>query len=364
MKIEIITLHAVQNYGSVLQAYATQEIFRQYGCEVKIINYVRENVRFNNLLNTWSKGNPVKALVMLPTVKRWKTVFGGFCEQYLNLSDKVYTTEEDFQSYPLDADIYCTGSDQVWNSKWNKGILPMLYLSFVPADKFKIAYAASFGQEKLEDSEIEATREYIQQYNYISVREQSAKEIIEKQYGYPTALHVLDPTLAMPEEFWKSHIKSRRIKEKYILIYNLNRSRKFDEYAVKLARQSGLKLVRFCTRYDQIIRSGKSALVPEVMDFVEMISHAEYVLTDSFHATAFSINMQTHPICVYPDQFSSRLDSFLTLTDCKQCRVQSYDDFDVLNRKIDFQHVNRILNEERRKTHQFIRTVLAKATET
>ncbi|MBR1555028.1 MAG: polysaccharide pyruvyl transferase family protein [Oscillospiraceae bacterium] len=363
MKLDIITLQAVQNYGSVLQAYATQEIFRQHGCDVTIINYIRENVRPENLLHTWSKGNPIKKLVMLPTVRRWEKVFGGFNAKYLNLTDKVYTTEEDFKNYPLDADIYCTGSDQVWNSKWNRGIIPPLYLSFVPEDCFKFAFSASFGQDKLDQQEIDATRKYIHQYQFISVRESSAKTIIEEQYGYPEAVHILDPTLAMPPEFWRKHTGQPRIKEPYILIYNLNRSREFNRYAVKLAKKTGMKLIRFCTRYDQIFQSGQSMLVPEVTDFINLIANANYVLTDSFHATAFSMNLNTHPLCVYPPAFGGRLKSFLTLTDSLQCHVKNYEDFDAPNRAVDFQKVNLILDKERQKVNDFIEKVLTAASE-
>ena len=89
MKVDIITLHAVQNYGSALQAFATQEIFKQHGCDVTIINYVRENVRPENLLKTWSKGNLMKAVVIFPTIVRWRKVFTRFIQEHLNISDKV-----------------------------------------------------------------------------------------------------------------------------------------------------------------------------------------------------------------------------------------------------------------------------------
>lgn len=361
MKIDIITLHAVQNYGSVLQAFATQEFLKQHGCDVTIINYIRENVKYENLLESWSHGNPVKAAVMIPTIRRWKKVFETFCENNLNLTDKVYTTEEDFKAYPLTADAYCTGSDQVWNSKWNKGIIPPLYLSFVPADKFKFAFSASFGQSRLEQSEVDTTRKYIEQYNYISVREDSAKKIVEEQYGYNEAVHLLDPTLIMPGSFWRKYKSKTKINGDYILIYNLNRSKAFDDYARKLAKKNNLKLVRFCTRYDQFYRVGKSMLVPEVTDFITLIDNAKYVLTDSFHATAFSLNMNTEPICVYPNEFGGRLESILRLTDSLQRHIASYDDFDVVNRTVDFKKVNGVLNTEREKAESFINTVLKDA---
>lgn len=358
MKIDVITLHAVQNYGSVLQALATQELFKQHGCDVTIINYVRENVRWENLLQTWSKGNPVKAMLMYPTIVKWKKVFGEFCNQYLNLTDEIYTTEADFEKYPLNADAYCTGSDQVWNSKWNRGILTPLYLGFVPANKFKFAFSASFGQSELTQEEVNITQKYIDQYKFISVRENSAKEIIEKQYNYPKATHVIDPTLTMTAEFWRKYATPRKIRKDYILIYNLNRSKEFDEYAKKLAKKAGLKLVRFCTRYDQFYRPGKSMLVPEVFDFVSLIDNAKYVLTDSFHATAFSMNLNTEPICIYPNEFGGRLDSFLELTDSKQRHIRDYNDFDVVNRPVDFAKVNKILMQERKKVNVFLKEVI------
>ena len=360
-KIGIITLHAVKNYGSVLQAFATQSFFEKHGCEVQIINYVRENCRPENLYKTYGMGNPVKMILMAPTIHRWRHVFGDFCEQYLHLTNGIYTSEDDFTQLPLDADLYCTGSDQVWNSKWNRGILPPLYLSFVPDHKYKFAFSASFGQSRLGEDEANATREYIRRYARISVRESSAVEILEEQYKYHGSVHILDPTLCLGADFWRKYASKNRIKDNYILVYNLNRSRAFDKYAVALSKKTGLKLVRFCTRYDQFYRPGKSMLVPEVFDFISLIDNARYVLTDSFHATAFSMNMNTEPICVYPAEFGGRLESFLKLTNSEQRHIQSYEDFDVVNCPVDFNSVNRILMEERRKADLFVDGVLEDA---
>lgn len=201
MKIDVITLHAVQNYGSALQAFATQAFLEQHGCDVRIINYVRENVRPENLYKTWGKGNPFKAMIMVPTVHRWKHVFSDFCRKNLHLTDGIYTSENDFAKFPLEADIYCTGSDQVWNSKWNRGIISPLYLSFVPDCKYKFAFSASFGQSCLDVDEVNATEKYIDRYNKISVRESSAVKILEDQYGYHGAVHLLDPTLCVDSTF-------------------------------------------------------------------------------------------------------------------------------------------------------------------
>ena len=361
LKVDVITLDAVQNYGSVLQAYATQRFLEKKGCDVTVINYVRDDVRYEKLLDTWSGGNPVKKAVMLPTVRRWRQVFDGFRHENLHLTERQYTTEEDFASYPLTADAYCTGSDQVWNCVWNRGVIPPLYLSFVPAGSFKFAFAASFGRDALPEEEVGLTREYIKEYACISVRESSGVSILKKQYGYENAVDLIDPTLTVSGEEWRELGAGEKIGEPYILIYNLNRSREFDEYAVSLARRSGLKLVRICTRYDQFYRPGKSVLIPDLYEFISLIDHARYVLTDSFHATAFSMNMDTEPICVYPKEFGGRIESFLSLTGQLQRHIADYGDFDVVSRPVDFEAVHEKLREEREKASAWMDQVLAAA---
>lgn len=362
MKVDVITLHAVQNYGSVLQALATQEILQQHGCEVTIIDYVREDVRYQNLLKKWSKGNPIKAIAIFPTILRWKKVFQLFTKKYLHLSQQTYTTEEDFKKYPLTANAYCTGSDQVWNSKWNNGILPCLYLSFVPANHYKFAFSASFGQSRLSENEVNRTRTYLEQYNKISVREIEAEAIVKEQYHIEDCVQLVDPTLCVSGDFWRKYETKRKIKSGYILVYNLNRSKEFDQYAVELARCTGLKLVRFCTRYDQFYRPGKSMLVPEVFDFISLIDNAKYVLTDSFHATAFALNLHTEPICVYPKEYGGRLESILQKTNQLQRHITDYSDFNVVNRPVDFDYVDGILEGERQKANKFLGEVIKEAS--
>ena len=357
MKIDVITLHAVKNYGSVLQAFATKKLFESYGHDVHIINYVKEESKDENLMKFWAGNNLIKRIIMYPTIKKWGKVFDTFCREELCVSGRKFTIDEDFESFPLNADLYCTGSDQVWNSKWNNGILKPLYLSFVPKDKFKFAFAASFGQDRLSEGEVLETKKFIDQYNYISVREDSAKIIIEEQYGISGCVHIVDPTLCVDRFFWKKYAKPQNKQEDYILIYNLNRSSEFDKYAKKLSKLTGCKLKRLCMRYDQVLRCGESIIIPEIFEFISLIDNAKYVLTDSFHATAFSMNMNTRPICIYPNEFGGRIESFLKMTESLQCHVQDYSDFDVIYRDVDFDLVNKILEKERIKARGYLETV-------
>ena len=357
IKVDLITLQGVQNYGSVLQALATQSLFEELGADITVINYMKEPNRYENLSRSWSGGNPMKAIAIAPTIRRWQTIFREFNEENLHLTRQVYTSEADFEGYESDADAFCTGSDQVWNSKWNAGILPPLYLSFAPEGAYKFAFSASFGQPRLDDDEVTLTRGYIEQYRHISVREDNAVEILKEQYGYDSAIQTADPTLCVTPTFWRSYERITQPEGDYILIYNLNRSREFDRYAQELAKKTHMELVRLCTRYDQFYRPGKSILVPSVNEFISLIDKARFVLTDSFHATAFSMNLGTEPICVYPQEFGGRLASFLRLMDSEQRHVSSYNDFNVVNRPVDFEHVNGIIASERAKARGYLTSV-------
>lgn len=358
MKAAVVTLHNVCNYGTQLQAYATQEKLKQYFSDVVFIDYRRNDTYGVGLLRTFTRGNPLIIPIILPTLIYWKYLFGKFQKKNLKLSESVYLNESDFIHFKDNADIYFSGSDQVWNPEWNKGIIPAYYLSFVPEHKPKYAYASSFGKLELAPNEINESKKFIERYKKISVREESGVTILKQQYGFQKAVRILDPTLSMTPDYWRKVETPNKIKGDYILIYCLKRNIKLDKYAKELSRRTGFKLYRFCTRFDQVFKIGKSIVIPEIFDFVTLIDHAKIVLTDSFHATAFSMNLGTEPICVYPESFSCRLSDFLELVDSKQRHIKSYDDFDVLNRHVDFNHVNKILNAEREKTDQFLIQIL------
>lgn len=358
MKAAIITLHSVCNYGTQLQAYATQEKLKQYFDEVTFIDYRRPDTYGIKLLKTFTKGNIFKIPAILPTILYWKYNFGGFQRKFLNFTNKKYLKLEDFDNFEDIADIYISGSDQVWNTGWNNGIIPPFYLNFVPDNKPKYSYASSFGKSKLDENEITQVKKYLDKYDIISVREDSGLNIIKQQLGIDNAIRILDPTLAMPAEFWRKIAPKRKIKRDYILIYNLNRSKEFDKYANELSKRTNLPIYRFCTRFDQIFRVGKSLIMPQILDFITLVDNAKYVLTDSFHATAFSINMGTEPICIYPNNYSSRISDFLALVNSTQRHVENYEDFDVINRHIDFDKVNKILDDERKNIDDYLKQIV------
>lgn len=353
MKVSIITLHSVCNYGTQLQAYATQEKFKKYFECVEFVNYRRPNTYGIKLMKTFSGNNPIKMLAILPTLIKWKFIFGKFQKKYLNISKNDY--------HKIDSDIYFSGSDQVWNTGWNDGVIPEFYLDFVPNNIPKYSYSSSFGLNKLDEKYKEEVYNYLKSYKKITVREDSAIDILN-DLGIKNSIRILDPTLVMDKEFWRSIEPKNKIKEDYILIYNLNRSKEFDQYAEEFSKKTGLKLYRFCTRYDQIFRNGKSLVIPDIFDFITLIDNAKYVITDSFHATAFSVNMNTVPVVLYPNKYSNRLSDFLKMVNLEECHPNGLNDFSIIDKNISFDNSNEILNKEREKVDAFLESIVSQNT--
>lgn len=358
MKVSLITLQAVKNYGSVLQTYATQEFLKRFGLEIEVVNYIKPDSTDNMLLKTWTYGDNAikkifKRLVLYPSFIRWKKVFDGFLNKYVNLTSNAYVTPRDFRNFPIEADIYCVGSDQVWNSKWNKGIIGALFLDYAPSNKLKISFASSFGKSKLDEWEKEKTRDFLNEFDFLSVREETGVSILE-DLGIYGATQLLDPTLLFDRFFWKDFASKRLIEDDYLLIYQLNNNKDFDKFAEKISQDNNLKLVRLCTRYDQVFKNGKSILIPEVDEFVSLFSNASCVITDSFHATAFSINLNVPFFSIYPKDFSTRIESILKQMHLLDRHIDSYEEKININ-NIDFQFSNEELDRERSITKEFVK---------
>lgn len=358
-RISILTLHDVPNYGSVLQTFATQEIFRGMGLTTNIIDYRRISSvsLWKRICMITQDDGLVKKIIKLFLyffyLRRQDRVFGKFRHDNILCMGPVLNCEDHFYNLQIDADIYCTGSDQTWNSGWYGRILKSYFLEFCPDSVKKISYAASFGKTSLENSEKEEIREYLLRYTAISLREESGVKIVE-ELGISGAVHVLDPTLQLTAAFWHKYIR-KPSEEHYVLVYQLNKHPWFNEFAESFAKQKGLKLIRFGANVHQIFESGKLLFLPEPFDFPSYIAFADYVITDSFHATAFSLNLNTTPICIYPDRFSGRIDDILKLTNLERLHVTDSKDWRVMSSNpVNWEDVNAIFEKYRRVGYDFL----------
>lgn len=354
MRVEIITLHSVANYGTQLQALATQKKLSEYFDDVEFIDFRRSDTYGIGLFKTFSRENFLRGLASLPTLLIWHFKFGFFQKKYLNLSEKKYLNEDGLKMFNERADYYVVGSDQVWNTGWNHGVIPAYYLNFIDDSKPKFSFSSSFGMNHLEEKDVPFVKKYLRGFKCISVREPSGVDIVKNQLGLNNVVQLVDPVLSLPASYWRKMGSDIDTSQKYILVYSLNRNKNLDDFAVKISKKTGFKLIRFCTRVDQILRPGKGLVIPNILDFITLIDNAECVITDSFHATAFSMLMNTPPICVYPEKYSNRISEFLKLVDENERHLKDYEDFDIINRRVDFKKVNSILERERNRVDVYL----------
>lgn len=366
MKIDIITLHRVRNYGSSLQTLATQTLFENYGVNVEFIDYYPKRYHTIELLKRLkNKNEKLKnnifllfgaQVIMSISYLRKKIVFDSFLKKYIFLTKKCYSSEAEIIKYYPQADAYCTGSDQVWNSLWNEGIDKPFYLSFVKKNAFCFSFASSFGNSNLLNEEKETVKKLLKRYSYISVREKDGINILNDM-RISNVFQVLDPTLMFDSKYWIKFVKKNKKYKKYVLTYNLHHDKKLDDYAYKLAKSKGLKLINLSCNLHDILKKGKLSWCPRIEAFLTLISNSEFVITDSFHATVFSLIFHRKFVSIYPKEASSRIESILKLVSLENRGTRNYD-LSIANNDIDYELVDKILIDERNKTNEYIKLVL------
>lgn len=367
MTVGVITLHNSPNYGSCLQTYATQRVFNALGAETSVIDYYRydaipENETERALNGQLASKLPVfripgvKALARVPVsrmVARRSAPLNEFRRSALSLTPRKYYSAKELEADPPACDVYCTGSDQVWNSKWNGGFERAFYLSFVPEGKKRIAYAASIGKSALEDWEIPLMREALLRYSAISVREEEAVDLLDS-IGIHGAVPVIDPTLMLSPAEWQAASDGWEPDDPYILLYQLNRNPDFDAYAQRVSKATGLPVVRIAYGVHER-RKGETAIIcPSVERFLSLFYGAKLVLTDSFHGTAFSVNLGKPFVSVSPGRFSGRIAGFLGMVGLDGRYLEDIHDTRLADEPVDFSAAQRVLKERRDEARKFL----------
>ena len=372
MKASVITLHTVDNYGTVMQTYATQQILKKCGYDVEFVDYWRrdnlpqsraermlEGSTLQKLKPLWGINNFTRKAtvsILKSVLEKQKSPMWRFLEEKVQLTKVRYYSYEGLVANPPVADVYITGSDQVWNSIWNQGIDRSYFLDFAPAGKPRIAFSASIGREQLDTEEIPETKRLLEKYSAISVREQSAVELLASMDIESTL--VLDPTLMLEAEEWRKLATKQKREKPYILIYQLNPNPQMDQYAGQLAQKRGWDVIRIGFGRSDRRKGGKCVMLPSVEEFLGLFCDAACVLTDSFHATAFSLNLGSDFISVLPGRFGTRIESILKLTGTENRLLTRYDNFEIVDKVIDKKWVKEMLEKKRTEDIQWLMQAL------
>ena len=302
MDVKIISIHAMHNPGSVFQAYALQE-YLSAEHNVKIIDYRPSYF--------YSEGSKLKLIVKKilwgRAYRSRNEKFVGFVKRNMNLTAK-YESLDSLNSAKLVADVFMTGSDQLWNTDFPCGNDEAFYLSFAKCGK-KISYSTSVGKKIIDDVNLSILKSRLPSFDALSVREKSTSEqlkaILEKNVAW-----VCDPVFLLSASSYARFIsKENPIGKKYAMVYLLEASEKLNR-VVEYYRSKGLYIVLaggFTKRCECDLHI--KDVGPE--DFLSLIYHAEVVISSSFHATAFCHIFHKDFVTFLPETNGERIESLL-----------------------------------------------------
>lgn len=369
-KIGVITYHSAYNFGSVLQAYATQESIEKIGYSVEIVNYrMKSQIKYYSMIHL---NNGLKAflkdLLHLPQIGKYitrKNRFEQFIEE-LNLTKEFNEPEEVDEADGM-FDIFVSGSDQIWNkhsneleeSEW-KYMYPYL-LCFT--NKKKVSYASSIVNMK--DEELTYIVDKVKKFDKISFREKASCDRFKSLFGIESN-EVLDPTLLLNSEEWSSKIGTipeKMINKKYILYYALEgvkKTRKIMPKLQKMAKRKGCVLVVItplsCFTYSKGVINAIDAGPKE---FLGWIKGAELVITNSYHGTLFSVNLGTNFYTLQEKESTdNRIKGILLKLELEKRIISDVDSIFYEKEKINFQDVWKKLDIYRKESIEFLKKAL------
>lgn len=299
-KIGIITYHFAINYGAVLQCYALQSFLENLGYRVEILNYVNKRQQENN--DIIKHGKNIKALIknicLLPfksKIKSKKEKFDIFKDKYLKLSKKIITLDE-LEKYVEEEkfDYLISGSDQVFNP--NIDDFDISFLFPFKCSSMKISYAASTGNAT--NNDLKKLKKYLKEFEKISIREENDAHKFDSILSKKPQV-VCDPVMLMEKDFWSNLQKNKNEKKRYLVCYFLHKNlfKKEFEIASKISKEKNLEIIIINARYS--INSFKKGTIYDVgpIEFVNYIKNADFVCTDSFHGTLFSLIFNKSFLC-------------------------------------------------------------------
>lgn len=309
MKIGIVSIHSAHNYGSVLQAYALQESLKKYSDEVDMINYrpnyldcqysifsIKVYKRYKGIINKIL--HFVWRLIMIPGRLKKYNKFEKFIKNNMNTTKK-YLNYDELCKEKLSYDIVFVGSDQIWNTDITEGFDKTFYLGFLDDKSRRASYAASIGRKKLDEKYIELYKEYINKFDNISLREKSSVPILQGVTDKKINV-TLDPTLLLSKKEWTLLSNGSKLKlndEKYIFVYILQDNKEFVKIVNAISEILNLKVYSMSKKK----RFKNEKIFPNAgpEDFLKLCNNSQFVITNSFHGTVFSLIFEKNN-CIVP----------------------------------------------------------------
>lgn len=367
MKVALMTIFQVPNFGSVLQTFATQCLLEYLGYDCDIINY--------KYPNEWHFKNGFKKPTIIDNLKRFLSnhlrIIGStayptsrFIKSHLHLTRPFWNLKElegyDWSNYHA----IIAGSDQIWNPRFLKGDSAFM-LSFTK--RKKISISSSFACSSIPESLHEKYKKYLSDFDAISVRENNGLKVLDEDLNLEINRNeILDPTLLIDSDQWSNllDLDPGSSKEKYIVLYILDYSFQPRPYILdatkKMAEIIGCRNIITISSNDDIITdlNVKKINPKRVEDFVSLLKNSSGIVTSSFHGTAFAVNFGKPLISVIPSGNDDRQRSLLRNLGIEHCAVTVNTPLNNINPQYDKLKMWEILNKQRQSNINWLKSVL------
>lgn len=380
-KVGIVSCYFKHNYGSMLQAYATQKVLDNMEIPNETIN-IDENIDFAN----GKKKYYISQITNIPFIKSKLGMVKLKFDKKINKNlgnniqirdnkykefeknfrlTKPYKTYKELNEQCANYSNVIVGSDQLWLPV--NVVADYYTLNWVPDNVNKVSYATSFGVSTVPEKYKDDYKKFLNRINCLSTREESGVKLAE-QLSDNKATLVCDPTLLLNKEEWMDIQKEEPIiKEKYILCYFLGKNIEHRKFAERLKEKTGCKIVSLNHADEYVKYSDKFCdYAPYDIgpaEWINLIRNAEYVCTDSFHGTVFSLinNTKFFTFERYNNKNSkvstnSRIYSLLGIVDLKERILSGTENVDdVIKMQINFDNVNEKLDKFRESSKEFLK---------
>ena len=366
MKIGILTVPFNNNFGGFLQAYALKRVLNSLGHDVIFIN------RRRNKSRGWRgaiKDILLKIGILKNLEKKLSINTEKFIQRYLTPGTPYYFSSKELRKcLSYDFDMCVVGSDQVWRYRYAQDSIDDFFFSFLKNTTIpRISYAASFGTDSLEeypeDKKNECTK-LLTSFSGLSVREKSGIKLLQELGIRKDRISVvLDPTLLLTkEDYYDSLIKDYNIDRparKYIFNYILDNSTDKEQLTDRIAKSLGYEVIRLKAQTETTEQVQPIACVEE---WLHRIYHSDFVITDSFHGTVFSI-LFNKPFIVIGNKSRglTRFKDLLTMIGLEHRMIESTYDFkiDMINGLINWYYINSLIKRQREISLNFLTQNLA-----
>ena len=375
-KIGIVTMYNNNNYGSALQCFATIKLLRKLKYDPIVIERKDSNVK-RELIRLLRKIQFLYRIILYP--EKWRKFKLSFSEskrgyneisteskilinKFINENIPIYNLSYIKLKKLAHSDkfyAFISGSDQIWNVS-SPYLDPMLYLEFSPKNK-RIALAPSFGIDEIPYYEKKNLAKRLNGYAFLSVRENSGVKIIRELTGRSAHL-ILDPTLLVSKEEWINFTEKKKINKgkKYILAYFLNEPNQIAiELIKKLILDLNCELIVLPYDFKNYKKLGEYKFYSAgPKEFINLINESEFIVTDSFHGVAFSINLNKNFIVVERDYIGSIKQNERIITLLEKCGLENR--FFTTYKKtvnlksIRYSEINTLLKRERINAENYI----------